>query len=493
MRDLAVGHLVLNLPSRMPIDRGVMKRSSRLRLELLAVVAAVVPVSSYGVLRLAARGVFFVPVVHFLAVVVAAMAAAMVSIWITRAAVARSDLRAGLTGVGFTLMAGLLVIHGLSTPGVILARDELYPVVGVTGALAVPLGGALMLLSVRARSAVHARGLIVTAQAVTLGLLGVLGAVSLVSPDVVRGLPTQVQPWMYVLLIPTVSLYGWMAWMAACTFRLTRRAPDLLAAVGMVWLGSSTPIYLTSPVWSVGFWIAHAVELLGFLAVAHAVVRDLSQVVPSFQLSRRVGSAELIESEHQLLGSHVRAMTASLHERDPSTATHSRRVAQLAMIVADQLRLSPSALRRVAIAGLVHDIGKLAIPAQILTKPGRLTDEEYDIIKTHPQTGANILATARGFDAEIPIVLAHHERVDGAGYPHGLRADQIPLEARILAVCDVYDALTSKRAYRDAWPAQKALQLLIQDSGSAFDPTCVNALTRAIADTRLGDQLADVA
>ena len=449
-------------------------------MERLALAAAGGPLMGYGVARLLAHGTYLVPVVHFLVVGLAALAAAVVSLGITRAAVSRGDLRAGLTGVGFTVMAGLLLIHGLATPGVILERDELYPVVGATGALAVPVGGVFLLVSMRALPALRARRLIITAQACSLIVLALLAGVSLSVPDMVWALPTQVEPWMFVFLIPTVATYGWMAWTTLRTYRLTRRISDLEAAVGLCWLGSSTPIYLTSMVWSLGFWVAHAAELVGFIAVAHAVISDLGQVVPSFQLSRRVGSVEVIESKHQLLGSHVRAMTATLHERDPSTAQHSRRVAQLAMAVADQMQLSPAALRRVAIAGLVHDIGKLTIPAEILTKPGRLTDDEYAVVKSHPEAGADVLATACRFDAEIPIVLSHHERVDGSGYPNGLVADQIPLEARILAVCDVYDALTSDRPYRRAWEPARALELITSEAGTAFDPACVVALTRAI-------------
>jgi HD-GYP domain-containing protein (c-di-GMP phosphodiesterase class II) len=156
-------------------------------------------------------------------------------------------------------------------------------------------------------------------------------------------------------------------------------------------------------------------------------------------------------------------------------------VATLAVRLGAQMGLSAAALRRLAIAGLVHDIGKLQVPEAILNKPGRLTDEEFAVIKTHPRRGADLLAHLGGFDQELPLVLHHHERMDGGGYPTGIAGAQIPLEARILTVCDVYDALTSRRAYRGAWSDERALQQIVSESGSAFDPDCVNALAEVLS------------
>jgi HD-GYP domain-containing protein (c-di-GMP phosphodiesterase class II) len=138
--------------------------------------------------------------------------------------------------------------------------------------------------------------------------------------------------------------------------------------------------------------------------------------------------------------------------------------------------LGGASVRRLAIAGLVHDIGKLQVPEVILNKPGRLTDDEFAVIRTHPGRGAELLAHLGGFSEEVPIVLSHHERFEGGGYPHGIAGEDIPLEARILTACDVFDALTSRRAYREPWPQGRALQLLRDESGTSFDPACVEAL-----------------
>ena len=160
-----------------------------------------------------------------------------------------------------------------------------------------------------------------------------------------------------------------------------------------------------------------------------------------------------------------------LAEKDASTEEHTRRVAALAVEVGEQLGLPPARLRSLAIGGLLHDMGKLSVPDAILQKPGPLDDAEFDAIKLHPERGHELLTELGGFDERVTrLVLDHHERLDGNGYPRGLEADDLDLETRILAVCDVYDALVSPRVYRAAWTAS-ALALLRRETGTAFDGT----------------------
>jgi HD-GYP domain-containing protein (c-di-GMP phosphodiesterase class II) len=134
-----------------------------------------------------------------------------------------------------------------------------------------------------------------------------------------------------------------------------------------------------------------------------------------------------------------------------------------------------------AIGGLLHDIGKLSIPEAILQKPGPLDDDEYDVVKQHPERGRELLTELGGFDDSVGrLVLDHHERLDGSGYPRALVGDELDLSTRILAVCDVYDALVSRRAYRPAWSREQALSLLRDESGVGFDSRCVAALERIV-------------
>jgi HD-GYP domain-containing protein (c-di-GMP phosphodiesterase class II) len=149
--------------------------------------------------------------------------------------------------------------------------------------------------------------------------------------------------------------------------------------------------------------------------------------------------------------------------------------------VGEQLGLSSARLRSLAIGGLLHDIGKLSVPDWILQKPAALDEDEYAVIKLHPERGYELLNELGGFDEGVKrLVLNHHERLDGHGYPRGLDASGLDLETRILAVCDVYDALVSTRVYRAAWSVEDALALVSKESGTAFDPRCVDALIRVL-------------
>jgi two-component system response regulator RpfG len=133
----------------------------------------------------------------------------------------------------------------------------------------------------------------------------------------------------------------------------------------------------------------------------------------------------------------------------------------------------------------LHDIGKLSVPDAVLRKPGPLTDEEYALVRRHPEWGIELLTELGGFsEATKRLVLCHHERLDGSGYPRGLGADDLDLDARILGVCDVYDALLSSRVYREAWTPEAALEFLRERSGTQFDSRCVDALGGVVAHER---------
>lgn len=167
-----------------------------------------------------------------------------------------------------------------------------------------------------------------------------------------------------------------------------------------------------------------------------------------------------------------------LEQKDPYTRGHSERVASFSLQIAKALSLSN--LEEIYSAALLHDIGKIAIPESVLRKTGSLTKEEYDDIKTHPQRGFNLLLKSSQFEGILDGVLYHHERLDGSGYPCGLKGDQIPMQARIIAVADVYDALTSDRSYRPAMTIQEATAIIEAGRGTKFDAAVVDCLLTCI-------------
>jgi PAS domain S-box-containing protein len=176
----------------------------------------------------------------------------------------------------------------------------------------------------------------------------------------------------------------------------------------------------------------------------------------------------------------VAAMGTVVEMRDPYTAGHERRVTELAVAMARKLALEEKLVKALRLASDVHDIGKIAVPAEILSKPGRLSATEFEIIKTHPQVGYDIL---KSIEFEWPIaltVLAHHERLDGSGYPLGLSSSDIGFESRVLAVADVVEAMASHRPYREARGIDAALDEVCRSRGVLYDPDCVDACVAVI-------------
>lgn len=166
----------------------------------------------------------------------------------------------------------------------------------------------------------------------------------------------------------------------------------------------------------------------------------------------------------------VECITSALDARDPYTGDHSRRVSDMACFLSAKMELSPLETQEIHIAGHLHDIGKIGVPDRVLLKPDRLNDEEWGLMKKHPEIGADILSRSEHFSRIAAIILHHHERWDGKGYPFGAVGEEIPLGARIIAVCDSIDAMASARAYRKALPLDICRSEIEKNIGIMYDP-----------------------
>ncbi len=319
-------------------------------------------------------------------------------------------------------------------------------------------------------------------EAVLLGIILLAGGLGLAFPDVVPAEPSPRSAPALMLLAVSILLFGSLFARVWRTFVLTRRGSDLWTVVGVGWLATALVASLVSGAWSLPWWFGHLLETAGMTAIAVPVARDLRFAAPSRALVGDLDATELVASEEALLGPQVRALMVRLAEKDTSTEEHTRRVAMLAVRLGTSMGLSAARLRRLAIGGLLHDIGKLQVPDEILRKPGKLTDEEFDVIRSHPVWGDE-LAESLGFTAEVRrLIRSHHERLDGKGYPDGIAGEAIALDTRILTVCDVYDALTSPRVYRDApFTHDAALELMRGETGDALCAECLAALEPLVA------------
>jgi response regulator RpfG family c-di-GMP phosphodiesterase len=197
-------------------------------------------------------------------------------------------------------------------------------------------------------------------------------------------------------------------------------------------------------------------------------------------LAEKVGEAtrEILDREHEM----ITRLSRAAEFRDPETGAHIQRMALYSQLIAQQLGLPEAEQELILRAAPMHDVGKIAIPDRILLKPGKLDAVEFEIMKTHAEKGWEILRDSRSQLLDIAAVIArsHHEKFDGGGYPLGLKGEAIPLHGRIVAVADVFDALTTERPYKKAWKIEHALEFLHAGAGAHFDPLCVAAFVARI-------------
>jgi len=257
----------------------------------------------------------------------------------------------------------------------------------------------------------------------------------------------------------------------------TALGATLLALVGSFYLARQ----LTGPIWQLSASLERmaAARDVGGLLPRTGSSRELDTLTDTFNALMTSLAAAEEQTEAAYTGA-IRALAAALDARDPYTAGHSERVSVIAVAIGRELQLPVDELEVLRLGALLHDIGKIGVPDQVLRKPGPLTPAEYDAIKEHPALGARILRTVPFLSPHIPIVELHHERPDGRGYPRGLRDEDIPLAARIVHVADAYDAMTSARAYRRALPTGDALRELWRCAGTEFHADIVGALVRAL-------------
>ncbi len=196
------------------------------------------------------------------------------------------------------------------------------------------------------------------------------------------------------------------------------------------------------------------------------------------------GNAQLYDQQRDLFKGMVRSLTSAIDAKDPYTCGHSERVAKVAVRLAQAMECSPAEVDTIYLAGLLHDIGKIGINDEVLRKPGKLTDAEYEHIKLHTRIGHRILSDIRQLDDVLPVVLHHHEQWNGAGYPDGLAAEEIPLLARIMAVADSFDAMSSDRPYRRGMPDEKLDIIFREGAGKQWDARVIEAFFRVRDDAR---------
>jgi putative nucleotidyltransferase with HDIG domain len=214
------------------------------------------------------------------------------------------------------------------------------------------------------------------------------------------------------------------------------------------------------------------IEFLETLAGQTAIAIDSSELVQNLEKS----NFRLL----QAYDSTIKGWAHALDLRDKETEDHSQRVTEMTVNIARDLGMSEEELAHLRRGALLHDIGKMGVPDAILLKPGKLTDEEWNIMRKHPIHAFEMLSPIEYLRPSLDIPYCHHEKWDGSGYPRGLKGEEIPVAARIFAVADVFDALTSDRPYRKAWSREAAFEYIHKESGKHFDPLMVDKFFKEV-------------
>jgi len=450
---------------------------SRARAALLATLL-VAAAPAVVIALVGARPAAMSAMVHFGLVSTVAALTCGASVALSLAGARARDGRSVLMATAFSTMTALFTVHALSTPGFLVGVNGM---ISLAGGLSIPVGAFLLGLTAlpALRRPRRVEPLLALQAALFVGVLA-CGALGLADPAIVPNVPKPASPPAIALLVAGGACLVLLVVRAVRTALLTRRTADLAVAVGCAWLGAALYANLVLGATALGFYIGHLLEIAAVALVGIPAALDIKRAGASRPLVGDLTAQELVASEEAYLGPRVRALMVRLAARDTSTEEHTRRVARLAATVADELKLPATSRRQLAIGGLLHDIGKLSVPLAILQKPSALSDEEFEAIKRHPADGRRLLEELGGFPVEVRrLVSDHHERLDGRGYPAGLGAAELPVETRILAVCDVYDALVSDRVYRSAWTMERAFALLREES-HAYDQVVVEALARTL-------------
>ena len=420
------------------------------------------------------------PTHHFLIVSYISLVALLIAIIVGIVGLRQRNLQVIYVSLAFISLAAFFSAHGLSTPGFILDRNQ---VVGVAAQLSVFTMSFWLLIS--SLPTEHPLSAWLSKRAhILLPLwtpaIVILGVAALRNPALANFIPVTQAPLRYLvggLTLLMAGIAGYRYWQS---YRYSKFPFQLSIAYVGGWIAVSQIIITTGQTFYLSWWIYH---LLLLLSVIFTVVGLVIQYQRHDSIVRSIlglFSSDPSERLAAAISPSVRELITTTEGRDPYTAGHSRRVAQGAFNLGKALRLSPEDLRVLAQGGIVHDVGKLEVPDKILNKPGPLNAEERKAIENHTVAGYELCARLGFMPPELEVIRSHHERIDGGGYPDGLSGATIPILARVLSVVDVWDALTSARAYRPAWPEAEALNYLTENRGSQFEARFVDTWVQLV-------------
>lgn len=415
---------------------------------------------------------------HFYIVSSVAFLAMMIAVAVGVAGRRMRNIEVSFLSLAFISLAEMFMVHGISTPGLMMNSVQITQ---VSAQLSLLLASIWLCLS--AVSSDHPvvvalsrwNQLLVPIWTISLSLFAAIG---LLFPSLVEIMPLDRTPLKPVITVITITLNAITMYRYYQSYLYSRFPLQACIIYSSGWLLAAQIVMATGKAWMLSWWIYHYLLLASMLIMIIGLVLQYAAKKTIVDAIRALFTNDPIERITYNISPSVKALILATENKDPYTAGHNFRVTMYALRLAEEMQVSPEWMRALAQGSIVHDVGKINVPDAILNKPAKLTDEERSVIELHPVNGYNLCRQVGFMKEELEIIRSHHERWDGTGYPDRLKGEQIPLLARIVAVADVYDALTSNRSYRQARSHMEAIVFLNDHKGTHFDPACVDAWTQ---------------
>ncbi len=378
-----------------------------------------------------------------------------------------------LGGAGLWAASVLPLVHGLTAPGVLYDESS---AVTVSAFIALPAALVSGLPTIAPtwpgsrRLARHWVGWTVT----TMTIVTAFAAWLLIAPDAIPP-PVPGHPTTVAVSGGCLVAFVALSWRQLTLYWVSQRRTMLMASAAYLLLGSTALVWWQTSTFTLGWWLVHVMDITAVLLACLGLLAARQRSISAHDLLSPILDRDPLAALEFGLAPVVHRFIADLETKDRVTRDHVVRTTEAALRVGQSLDVPFHRLRFLGLGALLHDVGKLHVPVALITKPGRLTDREMAVMQRHSAIGAEMLAGIEFLAPAAGFVRHHHERVDGMGYPDALVGRQIPLEARIISVCDAFDAMAHTRQYRTGMGTERAEAVLWEHAGSQWDPVVVDA------------------
>ena len=425
---------------------------------------------------------------HFYIVGFTSLGASLACAVVMGSARTLNNTRLIFLGLAFFAIGGIFAVHGLNTPGFI--HDEYFASLGVSAWLSAFAGSAFVALSVvglphRLEHMIEDNGKGVFG----LAMLAIFSYIGLslwgITGHWLDWVPIDSRTNQLAVGFAALGLTAFAVWRYYQAYLFARLPSQLAMIATLVILLEVQVIIVWGNVWQLSWWFYHGLYGIAFVVLFAGWTIEVRRAGTLRAIADALSMRDALAQLNRGLPQPILELVDAVETKDRETFGHVRRVSSYAVAVGRRLGLSQQDLRSLALAAQMHDVGKITVPSSILVKPGPLTSDEFAVIQKHTVRGDEIAGRVRALCSLANVIRHHHERYDGGGYPGGLAGDEIPLLSRIITIVDSYDAMTSKRPYRDSLGHEHALAEIIRLKGVQFDPACVDAFCAVVADKTL--------